>query len=221
MKKLIDFNANRDKTSLVRRYLRSDLNGLRDLIFSMEPEKVFVQRQFIERWKGLRESKLQCLGVAERLLMSLIINDLILRLDLLGKAVRAISAISLEQYIDAGLITLELEDSSVINILLSEATCRLIGKHHDDLSGLKIDVKKTLANIDKWFWGEGSGESFVGGYAIFIKQYLPPLIFASIVGFIELMEYQELNQMKSMNCKLRNFGVLGAIRLAGGSLNSY
>lgn len=185
MKKLIDFNANIDKTSLVRRYLRSDLNGLRDLIFSMEPEKVFVQRQFVERWKSLRESKLQSLGVAERLLVSLIINDLILRLDLLEKAVRAISAISLEQYIDAGLITLELEDSSVINILLSEATCRLIGKHHDDLSGLKIDVKKTLSNIDKWFWGEGSGESFVGGYALFIKQYLPPLIFASIVGYID------------------------------------
>lgn len=115
MKKLIDFNTNRDKTSLVRRYLRSDLNGLRDLIFSMEPEKVFVQRQFVERWKSLRESKLQSLGVAERLLVSLIINDLILRLDLLEKAVRAISAISLEQYIDAGLISIELEDSSVMN----------------------------------------------------------------------------------------------------------
>lgn len=185
MKKLNDFNTNRDKTLLVRGYLRSDLNGLRDLIFSMEPEKVFVQRQFIERWKSLRESKLQSLGVAERLLVSLIINDLILRLDLLERAVRAISAISLEQYIDAGLITLELEDSSVINILLSEATCRLIRKHQDDLFGLKIDLQKTLAIVDEWFWGEGSRESFVGGYALFIKQYLPPLIFASIVGYID------------------------------------
>lgn len=185
MKKLNDISTNRYKTPLVRGYLRSDLNGLRDLIVSIEPEKVFVQRQFIERWKSFRQRKLQPLGVAERLLVSLIVNDLVLRLDLLEKAVRAIPAISLEQYIDAGLISLELEDSSVINILLSEATCRLIRKHQDDLAGLKIDVQKTLAIIDKWFWGEGSGESFVGGYALFIRQYLPPLIFASIVGFID------------------------------------
>lgn len=67
---------------------------------------------------------------------------------------------------DSGLISLELEDNSVINILLAEATCRLIRKHQDDLFGLKIDVQKTLAIIDEWFWGEGSRESFVGGYRL-------------------------------------------------------
>lgn len=185
MKRLQKFGTENRKHALVHNYLYLVPNGLRDTIINVRLEKVFVQRIFVERWKSLRRSELQSLRVAERLLVSLIINDLVLRLDLLEKAVRAISAISLEQYIDAGLISLELEDNSAINIPLAEATCRLIRRHQDDLFGLKIDVQKTLANIDKWFWGGGSRESFVGGYALFIKQYLPPLIFASIVGFID------------------------------------
>lgn len=185
MKRLQKFGTENGKHALVHNYLYLVPNGLRDTIINVRLEKIFVQRIFVERWKSLRRSELQSLRVAERLLVSLIINDLVLRLDLLERVVRAISSNSLEEYIDAGLISLELEDNSVINILLAEATCRLIRKHQDDLFGLKIDVRKTLAILNEWFWGEGSGESFVGGYALFIKHYLPPLIFASIVGFID------------------------------------
>jgi len=185
MKRLQKFSTDNRKLALVHNYLYQVPNGLRDIIINVRQEKVFVQRLFVERWKNLRQTELQSLGVAERLLISIIINDFVLRLDLLEKVVQAIPAISLEEYPNETLVSVGLEDSSIINILLSEATCRLVRKHQDDLDSLRIDVGKTLEIIDRWFWGENSGESFTGAFALLIKQYLPPLIFSSIAGFVD------------------------------------
>lgn len=185
------FSKRDNSTKLVDSHFYAAQNGLRDLIISTRPNKAFVEILFIERWKRVRTNELQHLGISERLLLSLIINDLVLRLDLLEEVVHTILTSFQKKLTVESRVSVVLENGSVINVLISAATIRLITKHHADLGVVELDVEKTLAQIDKWFWGEERSESFVGGFALVLKQYLPPMIFASVAGFLEYASLEE------------------------------
>ncbi|EDM84326.1 site-specific integrase [Limnobacter sp. MED105] len=191
MSRLIKFSKGDRRTTLVDDYFYASTNVLRDLIVSIRPHKAFVGKMFIDRWKRLQTKELQVRNVPERLLVSLVVNDLVLRLDLLEAVVRTIAANSVDKFAVEGRVSVVLEDGSVMNVLISAATSRLITKYYDDLGVNELDVEKTLAQIDKWFWGEKSTESFVGGFALVTKQYLPPMIFTSVAGFLEYTSLEE------------------------------
>ena len=191
MSRLIKFSKGDRRTTLVDEYFYASTNVLRDLIVSIRPHKAFVGKMFIDRWKRLQTKELQVLNVPERLLVSLVVNDLVLRLDLLEAVVHTIAANSVDKFAVQGHVSVVLEDGSVMNVLISAATSRLITKYYDDLGVNELDVEKTLAQIDKWFWGEKSTESFVGGFALVTKQYLPPVVFASVAGFLEYESLEE------------------------------
>ena len=191
MSRLIKFSKGDRRTTLVDDYFYASTNVLRDLIVSIRPHKAFVGKMFIDRWKRLQTKELQVLNVPERLLVSLVVNDLVLRLDLLEAVVRTIAANSVDKFAVEGHVSVVLEDGSVMNVLISAATSRLITKYYDDLGVNELDVEKTLAQIDKWFWGEEGFESFVGGFALVTKQYLPPVVFASVAGFLEYESLEE------------------------------
>jgi len=191
MSRLIKFSRGDRRTTLVDDYFYASTNILRDLIVSIRPDKAFVGKLFIDKWKRLQTKELQALNIPERLLVSLIVNDLVLRLDLLEAVVRTIAANSVEKFAVEGRVSVVLEDGSVMNVLMSAATSRLITKHPGDLGVVELDVETTLAQIDKWFWGEEGFESFVGGFALVTKQYLPPVLFASIAGFLEYESLEE------------------------------
>lgn len=161
MSRLIKFSKGDRRTTLVDDYFYASTNVLRDLIVSIRPHKAFVGKMFIDRWKRLQTKELQALKISERLLVSLTVNDLVLRLDLLEAVVRTIAANSVEKFAVEGRVSVVLEDGSVMNVLISAATSRLITKHPGDLGVVELDVEKTLTQIDKWFWGEKSTESFV------------------------------------------------------------
>ncbi|WP_275272463.1 site-specific integrase [Limnobacter sp. P1] len=191
MSRLIKFSKGDRRTTLVDDYFYASTNVLRDLIVSIRPHKAFLGKMFIDRWKRLQTKELQVLNVPERLLVSLFVNDLVLRLDLLEAVVRTIAANSVDKFAVEGRVSVVLEDGLVMNVLISAATSRLITKHYDDLGVNELDVEKTLTQIDKWFWGEESFESFVGGFALVTKQYLPPVVFASVAGFLEYESLEE------------------------------
>lgn len=191
MSRLIKFSKGDRRTTLVDDYFYASINVLRDLIVSIRPDKAFVGKMFIDRWKRLQTKELQVLNIPERLLVSLVVNDLVLRLDLLEAVVHTIAANSVDKFAVEGHVSVVLEDGSVMNVLISAATSRLITKYYDDLGVNELDVEKTLAQIDKWFWGEESTESFVGGFALVTKQYLPPVVFASVAGFLEYESLEE------------------------------
>ena len=180
----LEFDKRRQAAS-PKIYFSQAYNILGDIVINVMPEKVFIQRLFSERWSSLRSSELESLSLAERLLISLIINDLVVRPDILAQVVHEILGGPANKISIGSFVSISLENGSVINIMLSEATCRLLKRHHDDLAALKIDVQKTLSKVNQWFWREENPESFIGGFALFIKSFLPPLIFASIVGFID------------------------------------
>lgn len=191
MSRLIKFSRGDRRTTLVDDYFYASTNVLRDLIVSIRPHKAFVGKLFIDRWKRLQTKELQALKIVERLLVSLVVNDLVLRLDLLEAVVRTIAANYVEKFAVEGRVSVVLEDGSVMNVLISAATSRLITNHPGDLGVVELDVEKTLAQIDKWFWGEEGFESFVGGFALVTKQYLPPVVFASVAGFLEYESLEE------------------------------
>ncbi|VWX34138.1 conserved hypothetical protein [Limnobacter sp. 130] len=185
------FSKRDNSTKLVDSYFYAAQNDFRDVVVSIRPNKAFVEKLFIERWKRVRTEELQRLGIAERLLLSLMINDLVLRLDLLEEVVCTILASSQKELTIESRVSVVLENGAVINVLISAATIRLITKHHADLGNVELDVKKTLTRIDKWFWGQDRTESFVGGFALVLKQYLLPIVFASVAGFLEYASLEE------------------------------
>lgn len=183
-KQSLEFDKRRQAAS-PKIYFSQAYNILGDIVINVMPEKVFIQRLFSERWSSLRSSELESLSLAERLLISLIINDLVVRPDILAQVVHEILGGPANKISIGSFVSISLENGSAINIMLSDATCRLLKRHHDDLAALKIDVQKTLSKVNQWFWREENPESFIGGFALFIKPFLPPLIFASIAGFID------------------------------------
>lgn len=179
----VSVKASQSISVLVDRYFEYSESALGDLIISVRPNKVYLSSEFISRWKRIGNNQLRELGLGQRLIAFLIINDLVFRKDLLELLLPEIANRCRTPNPLSDRITITLEEDSFINVILSKATLRLINDHKEELAYLKIDVDENLQRLNHWFWGEKQ-EEFVGTYALVARRFLQPLIFASVCGFL-------------------------------------
>lgn len=178
------------RSVLVDNYFTCSKNNLGDLIINARPNKVYLLNEFIARWKKIQNAELQKLSVSQRLVVFLVVNDLVFRRDLLTLLLPEIANRCKEPASLSSRISLSVDEDCFINIILSKATLDLIAEHRQEYSTLRVDVAEMLRQLDQWFWKDRN-EQFVGTYSLVVQRFLPPIIFASVCGFVPYFSLPE------------------------------